>query len=178
MSVSGRALCELNSTLLGLLENAKTVRVSGRLRSVDWINRLMKTKKIIAFKSVWSTLLLLLQHGPLSWSLYANLLAACFFTSRLMTRVAVFSSSFGYATKIGTTHFPCSFRFVFCRPSFGRNEISCTYLPPTYYSKMKKKKKRITCCSCFFFVLFFVERGIRRSGSREVKKHASDKDSV
>lgn len=72
--------------------------------------------------------------------------------------------------KLELARFPCSFRVVFCRPSFGRrNEISCTYL-----LLLKKKENFDHLLFLFRFCFVFVEWGIR-SGSYEAKKQTSDK---
>lgn len=71
--------------------------------------------------------------------------------------------------KLELARFPCSFRVVFCRPSFGRrNEISCTYL-----LLLKKKENFDHLLFLFRFFLFLlngafeVEATKRRSKQRQ-----------
>lgn len=103
---------------------------------------------------------------------YANLLGCpllCFVARDARCRISYLLIPSIMQRKLELARFPCSFRVVFCRPSFGRrNEISCTYL-----LLLKKTKTLITCCSCFVFFVI-VEWGFR-SGSYEAKKQTSDK---
>lgn len=95
---------------------------------------------------------MLLPARTVGWSLrkFARCPLLCFMARDARCRISYLLLPSIMQRKLELARFPCSFRVVFCRPSFGRrNEISCTYL-----LLWKKKKTLITCCSCFFFFCF------------------------
>lgn len=75
---------------------------------------------------------------------FACCLLFCFTALDARCRVS-YSSSFGYATDLGSVRFLCSFRAVFRSVSFDRIKISCTYLLTINLAFWKKNT-----CSCFF----------------------------